>query len=255
MVLFPIKDENPRTWIRFHYVTLALVVVCTLVFIGGLAGGEDFADRIGVGLGMIPSVFWGIRVLPLDLHLIDPMWTLLTYMFIHGGWMHLIGNMIFLWVFGDNVEDAMGHARFVVFYLLCGIAAVLTHAVIAPASDNATVGASGAISGVLGAYYVLHPQVRIWTLAIIFIPIPLRLPTYLVLGVWFAMDVVNALFNNVLDARIAWWAHISGFVAGAVLVRWFKLPHVRLWDTSPDGHPGIRSLTLPSERRPKRPWD
>ncbi len=247
MVFIPFSDQNRRIWIEFHYVTVALIAACVAVFAWQFTRDGDGAARIVYGLGMIPAVVTGERALAGELALVPAAATLVTGLFLHGGFWHLIGNMLFLWVFGDNVEDAMGHRRFVAFYLLCGVLASLVHLWSDPSSIAPTVGASGAISGVLGAYFVLHPKARIWVL--VFSVIPLRLPTYAVIGGWAALNVLNALAADAATTGVAWWAHVGGFAAGAVLIRFFKLEHVPLWDTSGDARWQIRGLTLPSQRR------
>ncbi|HJO96426.1 MAG TPA: rhomboid family intramembrane serine protease, partial [Rhodospirillales bacterium] len=150
---------------------------------------------------------------------------LITSMFLHGSWWHLIGNMLYLWVFGDNIEDSMGHRRFVAFYLITGIVAALTHAVMDPESATPMVGASGAISGVMGAYLVLHPRVKV--LALIFNRIPVRLPAYVLLVGWIVFQLFNAYGSG---GSTAWWAHIGGFFAGVVLIVPFRYKTVPLFD-------------------------
>jgi membrane associated rhomboid family serine protease len=147
-----------------------------------------------------------------------------TSMFIHGGWMHLIGNMWFLWIFGNNIEDSMGHGRYVVFYLLCGVAAALLQVLLNPASVVPMVGASGAISGVMGAYLVLYPRVRVWTLVVIgFFVTSIALPAWTMLLYWMAIQFVSGLTGLFSDERggVAFWAHVGGFVAGLVLIKLF----------------------------------
>jgi membrane associated rhomboid family serine protease len=154
--------------------------------------------------------------------------TLISSMFMHGGWMHLIGNMLFLWVLGDNVEDAMGHGRFIIFYILCGIAAALTHAAMDPASSTPMIGASGAISGVIGAYLILHPKVQILTLAFRFF---IHIPAYIMLGIWIAMQVINvSMASNTGGGGVAWWAHIGGLIAGIILIAPMRHKSVPLFD-------------------------
>ena len=154
--------------------------------------------------------------------------TILTSMFMHGSWMHLIGNMWFLWVFGNNIEDSMGHMRFIIFYLLCGVLASLTHIVTDPGSAVPTVGASGAISGVMGAYMVLYPKVRVHTL--IFLVFYIRvflLPAWVLLAQWFVIQLVSGA--GTLGAEgggVAFWAHIGGFVAGLALIKLFERPRL-----------------------------
>lgn len=145
-------------------------------------------------------------------------------MFLHGGWLHLLGNMLYLWIFGDNVEDRMGRGRFIIFYLLTGYIATLTHVYFLPHSTVPMVGASGAIAGILGAYFVLYPRAKVLTLVpiIIFITF-IRIPALLFLGFWFLLQVINQTMISSPEAQsVAWWAHIGGFVAGAVLIKFFS---------------------------------
>lgn len=225
----PLGDDNPLQRIRFQYVTTALIATNVLVFLLQLVAvrspevlgsfaivpGELFA----AGAGLVPHAQDAVPV-PERL-------TLLTYMFLHGDWIHLIGNMLFLWVFGDNVEDAMGHLRFLVFYLVCGVFAGLTHALMMPGSPDALIGASGAVSGVISAYLMLHPRVRVWVLALKFIP--LRISAALALGLWIVFQVVMLFVPQIPGAATAWWAHIGGLVAGAVLIPLMKDRQVPLF--------------------------
>jgi membrane associated rhomboid family serine protease len=248
VVFIPVTDTNRRTWIRYHYVTLLLICACSAMFVVQLAGGQEGFLRMVYTFGTIPAVLFGGAMLPEEVALLPPWLTLATSMFLHGGLAHLLGNMLFLWVFGDNVEDAMGHGRFIVFYLLCGIIAALAHAVVAADSVAPMIGASGAISGVLGAYFILHPRVHVWILVFAFIPV--RLPTWLVLGTWAAMQVILAFTVDEATNQVAWWAHIAGFAAGAGLIGYFRYPHVALWDTSETGTVDIRGVRLRG-----RPWE
>ncbi|MEL7049637.1 MAG: rhomboid family intramembrane serine protease, partial [Pseudomonadota bacterium] len=152
--------------------------------------------------------------------------TLLSYMFFHADIFHLGGNMLFLWVFGDNVEDAMGHVKFLIFYIACGIAAALLHAFMLPDSGLPLIGASGAVAGVIAAYLMLHPRVQVWVLA--FKVIPLQISAALALGLWVAMQVVMVLVPQA--GPVAWWAHIGGLIAGAILIIMMKKPDVPLFD-------------------------
>jgi membrane associated rhomboid family serine protease len=178
---------------------------------------------------MVPArVFGGV-----ELHsglVVIPAWTtVLTSMFMHGGWLHLALNMLFLWIFGDNVEDSMGHVRYFVFYLACGIAAAMTQALIHPDSTIPMVGASGAISGVLGAYVLLHPHatVRVLIFIGVFATIA-HVPALIVLGLWFVTQIASATFSQTGGPGVAFWAHVGGFVAGMVLVPIFKQKGVPL---------------------------
>jgi membrane associated rhomboid family serine protease len=139
----------------------------------------------------------------------------ITYQFLHGGWMHLISNMAFLWVFADNIEDAFGHFGFLLFYLLCGIAAGLLHTVMQPDSGAPLIGASGAVSGVLAAYLLLYPKARIWIL--LFMRIPLPISAFWALSGWFALQLLSIFISSEDEAQVAWWAHIGGFLAGLIL--------------------------------------
>jgi membrane associated rhomboid family serine protease len=244
VVFIPVTDTNRRTWIQYHYVTVALICACIAVFILQIGGGQQGFLWMVYAFGAIPAVLFGSAALPDDVALIPSWFTLVTSMFLHGGVAHLAGNMLFLWVFGDNVEDAMGHRRFILFYLLCGAIAALAHAAVVPESVAPMIGASGAISGVLGAYFILHPRVQVWI--IVFAFIPLRLPTYLVLGTWAAMQVILSFAADEATNQVAWWAHIAGFAAGAGLIRFFRYPHVVLWDTSATGSIDIHGVRLRS---------
>ena len=202
------------------------MALCIGIFLLQQAVPQERADAILLSFGMLPAVLFDARTLAPELDLLPAELTLLSSMFLHGGWMHLIGNMLFLWVFGDNIEDSMGHFRFLVFYLVCGIVAGLVHAWAEAASINPLIGASGAISGVLGAYIMLHPRVKVLILA--FARVPLRLPAFLVIGAWLGLQVFNVLGGG--GGNTAWWAHLGGFVAGVLLVPFFKRASIPLFD-------------------------
>jgi len=225
MGLFPLRDSNPLRSITFQYVTVTLIAICVAVFLWQLLQGPA-GERVFFRFGTIPAVLFGSRVLPPELAAIPPTLTLITAMFLHGGIMHLLGNMLFLWIFGDNVEDSMGHARYLVFYLLCGILAGLAHAVVDPASEIPAIGASGAISGVLGAYLVLHPRARV--LVVMLRITMVWLPAWIVLGLWIGFQVLSAAMGG--GGGVAWWAHIGGFAIGAILVVPFRRRGVPLFD-------------------------
>jgi membrane associated rhomboid family serine protease len=204
---------------RFPLVTVLLIVVNTVIFLFELSLGPEVEALIN-SFGMIPARLVSSWTDPLVLL------TLFTAMFLHGGLGHLIGNMLYLWIFGDNIEDRMGHGRFLIFYLFSGVLASLVEVVAAPTAQLPTVGASGAIAGVLGAYLLLFPQARIRVL----IPIPLfffvtSVPAVLVLGSWFLLQFYRGLMSmNVPMQRggVAWWAHIGGFIAGMILMPIFR---------------------------------
>jgi len=237
-MLLPINDDNPLEGITHAYVTWGLIATNIIVFLllqHGYRADIDIASAFGYGA--IPAVVTHAAVLPAEYIRLPPELTLVSYMFLHGGWLHLIGNMAFLWVFGDNVEDALGHARFLIFYVLCGIAGGLAHSLAMPESASPLVGASAGISGLVGAYLMLHPNVRIWVL--MFMRIPLRIPAIWPLGAWIAFQLWSLWSAG--DAETAWWAHIGGLLAGAVLVVFMRRKGVPLWvmtrDGTPEGNP------------------
>ncbi|MFW2371589.1 MAG: rhomboid family intramembrane serine protease [Gammaproteobacteria bacterium] len=226
--MFPLNDDNPSR--RIPYITYLLITSCVVFFFWQLSLGR--LGQIAIySLGMIPAVLFDFKQLPAGLETIPAWATLFSAMFLHGGWMHLIGNMLYLWIFGNNVEDAMGHGRFIIFYLLCGLAAALAQALPNPQSVVPMIGASGAISGVLGAYILLYPRARV----LVVIPIGLypfttRLKAGWVLGFWFLMQIVSSLMADTQQTGgVAWGAHIGGFVAGMALIPLFKSKKVRLF--------------------------
>lgn len=226
--MIPLRDDNPSE--SKPFVTITFIVMCVLVFLWQFSLGAEGGQRAIYALGVIPAVLLGGQRLPPDLTVVDPMFTVLTSMFMHGGWMHLIGNMLYLWIFGDNVEDSMGHGRYVAFYLLCGIAAALAQAVPDPNSEIPMVGASGAISGVLGAYVLLHPHARVLVVVPLgFVMQTMRLPAGLVLALWFGLQLFSNLMTPAGQGGVAFRAHIGGFIAGMLLVPIFKKRHIRLF--------------------------
>jgi len=222
----PLHDRNPLRIIPFQRVTLGIVALCCVVFAVQRLLPEAEAGTLIHGLGLVPARLLGGSQAPAGQPLLPAELTILTAAFVHGGWLHLVGNMLFLWVFGDNVEDARGHVRFALFYVLCAIAAGLAHALSAPDSADTLVGASGAIAGVLGAYLVLHPRVRV--LALLFRRVPVRLPAYLLIGGWLLAQFFGAWWGS--RQPVAWWANIGGFAAGALLVVPLRDQRVRLFD-------------------------
>src|SRR3990172_3225238 len=225
--MIPLHDDNPTT-IK-PYITIAVIALATLVFLWQLSLGARGFEVAVLSLGVIPATLLGGQSLPPELALVPPTMTVFTSMFLHGGWMHLIGNMLYLWIFGNNVEDAMGHVRFVIFYLLCGIAAVFGQVLQNPASEIPMIGASGAISGVLGAYLLLYPHARILVLIPLgFYAHMVRLPAGLVLGFWFVIQIASSLAAVPNSAGVAWFAHIGGFIAGMALIPFFKRRQVTL---------------------------
>jgi membrane associated rhomboid family serine protease len=235
--MFPYHDENTAQ--RTSYVTYALIGVNVLVWLAIQGAGSTIPlARSVCELGLIPGELTGRlppgTPFPMGQGLVcltDPgrqIGNVLSSMFLHGGWMHLLGNMWFMWIFGNNIEDSMGHTRFLVFYLLCGVAAALAQVAINPDSGIPMVGASGAISGVMGAYLILYPRVRVWTMVPIgFFLTSIALPAWTMLLYWIAIQTFGGLVGIVGEERggVAFWAHIGGFVAGVVLIKLFARPN------------------------------
>lgn len=223
----PIHDENSLKSIPFQYITVSLIVVNVVIFLLSAVGGDMAAVA---SFGIIPKELFDTSLLPVPIEeqvsVRPTQLTLLTYMFFHGDILHLAGNMLFLWVFGDNVEDAMGHFKFLAFYLMCGVFAGYVHAWIEPGSSIPLIGASGAVAGVIAAYLMLHPRVRVWVLA--FKAIPLRISALIALGAWVVMQFVMVLLPQM--GPVAWWAHVGGLIAGAVLIVVMRRPGVPLFD-------------------------
>jgi membrane associated rhomboid family serine protease len=223
--MIPIRDTIPRE--RFPFAVLTLIAVNVCAFIYELGVPQDMTEQFIYLFGLVPARFtdpgWAARVgFP------QTYWPFFTTMFLHGGWLHIIGNMWVLWIFGDNVEDRMGPARFLVFYLLCGLAAGVTHVLTNPGSRVPAVGASGAIAGVMAAYFVLFPRGRIVAMfPILFYPVFFRVPAFVYLGFWFLTQFFSgtlAIASRQEVSGIAWWAHIGGFAAGILTFSLFLRP-------------------------------
>jgi len=224
--MIPPRDDNPSA--SPPIVTIAIIVICVLVWLWQFSLGSEGGERAIYALGVIPASLFGNIELPAGIALIPPSLTTITSMFMHGGWMHLIGNMLYLWIFGDNVEDSMGHGRYVIFYVLCGLAAVFAQALPDPNSRIPMVGASGAISGVLGAYVLLHPHARVLVVIPLgFIIQTMHLPAGIVLVLWFVLQLLSSMVASG-QGGVAFGAHVGGFVAGLVLIGLFKRRDVRL---------------------------
>ena len=231
--MFPLSDDNPTE--LTPYVTYALILACVAVWILLQGAGMSEAALVSsvCGLGAIPGEITGglvDGVVPLgqgnSCTIGGATWsTLITSIFLHGSWMHLIGNMWFLWIFGNNVEDSMGHGRFILFYLICGLVADFAHIASDPTSAIPTVGASGAISGVLGAYFLLYPKAKVKTLIFLLFFVTIqRVPAALFLGLWFLLQLASSFADGGGAGGVAFWAHIGGFVAGLALIRFFRNP-------------------------------
>ncbi len=225
--MIPLHDDNPTEITPI--VTVGLIAACVAVFLWQLSAGEA-QQRIVYAFSIIPAVLFDLRELPPEVAVLPAELTVFTSMFLHGGWGHLLGNMLYLWIFGNNVEDAMGHARFIIFYLICGVAAVFAQALPNPDSIVPMIGASGAISGALGAYLMLYPHARVLVaIPLGFIVHTVRLRAGWVLGFWFVFQIISSLFAGD-GAGVAWYAHAGGFIAGMALVPLFKRRRVRLFN-------------------------
>jgi membrane associated rhomboid family serine protease len=243
--MFPIADDNPR--LETPVVTWSIIAVCVLVFFWQLSLGTTGGEIAVYEYGMIPARLFGAAQLQPELVAVPAWATVFTSMFMHGGWLHIGFNMLFLWIFGDNVEDSMGHGRYLAFYLVCGIAAALTQALVNSDSTVPMIGASGAISGVLGAYLLLHPHATVRTIVFLgFFVTMMHLPALVVLGLWFLLQLFNAALSSSGAPGVAFWAHIGGFVAGMALVPLFKKSGVKLFQPS-------RYRPFQIERR-RGPW-
>ena len=217
--MFPIRDENPTH--RTPVVTIALIAANVLVFIWQLLLPPRGAAAAVYSLGLIPAVLFGSVELPAEIRTVPTALTPLTSMFLHGGFLHLAGNMLYLWVFGDNIEDRMGRGRFLVFYVLCGIAAALAQALPDPRSEIPMIGASGAVSGVLGAYLLLYPRAPVLVvIPLLIVLYTVHVPALIVLGLWFVGQLLSSLAQQG-EAGVAFRAHVGGFLAGLLLIRLF----------------------------------
>jgi membrane associated rhomboid family serine protease len=213
-MFIPLHDANTLKRIRHQYVTIALILANAAVYALTVAEGEFWTQGAVIEFGYIPAVVFDHADLPPGYAVIPEQLTFLTYAFFHADFLHLAGNMLFLWVFGDNVEDAMGHARFLVFYLLSAAAGAAFHGFVDPESQAPLIGASGAVAGIIAAYLILHPRVKVWVLA--FGRIPLRIPAWIALAAWIIFQF--AMFLSGLDEQVSFSAHIGGVIAGALLV-------------------------------------
>lgn len=214
--MIPIRDENPVRIVPL--VTYSIALGCLLVFVWQTTLPHVVQQRVILSLGVIPAVLFGHATLPPMLEVVPPVATVFTSMFLHGGVMHLAGNMLFLWIFSDNVEDAFGHLRFLLFYAACGVAAVLAQALPDTSSRIPMIGASGAVSGVLGAYLLLFPKARVLVMVPIgFVLRAVHLPAVAVLSLWFVFQLLSSLFSSG-EGGVAFRAHLGGFVAGMALL-------------------------------------
>ncbi len=225
--MIPIRDRNPSG--TFPYVTIGIIIVNILIFLYELSLGSGLGEFI-MKFGVVPLKVSYYSQVP-DLTFINTFFPFISSMFLHGGFVHLIGNMWFLWIFGDNIEDKLGHFKFIAFYFLCGIIASSVHVFFNSQSNVPCVGASGAIAGVLGAYMVTFPRARVVTIVPLFVFIQvMELPAIVVLGFWFVIQFFNgaaSITASTSGAGVAWWAHIGGFAAGVIILYIIRIFSVR----------------------------
>ena len=237
--MIPLKDDNP-TYSK-PVITYSILGICVLVFILQISSASYQSGILFYSYGLIPAVLTGYKRLPLELEMIAPELTLITSMFMHGGFMHLIGNMLYLWIFADNIEDELGPVKFICFYILSGIAAALTQVFLNTESTIPMIGASGAIGGVLGAYIVNHPKAKV----IVLIPLGffsqiVKIPALYVLGFWFVLQFINSSLSSSEGGGVAYGAHIGGFIFGAIAILFFNKKNKPL---------------LKSSKKNINPWD
>lgn len=232
-MFLPIGDDIEREAAPFQFLTILFIMICFGAFGWEISLPVETAwDQI-IPFTMIPSVVFGYEQLPWDMMVIPPEFTMVTSMFLHGGWEHLLGNMIFLWVFGSSVEEATGHVRFFLLYLLAGLAASFGHIMLDPTSSIPTLGASGAISGIMGAYLLVYPFNRIKVLMIITHVVVIRVPALLWIGGWIVWQCAEiwmaaAAPEPTQSGGVAWTAHVAGFVAGMFLIVFLRRPGIKL---------------------------
>jgi membrane associated rhomboid family serine protease len=225
-MFIPLHDANDLKRIKMQYVTIALIVINVLVWLFMTGANEQTAQLAAIALGYIPSTVYNIVERGPEQFIVPDWATYITYAFLHGDFMHLAGNMLFLWVFGDNVEDALGHFRFLIFYLLCAIAGAFLHGFVDPSSQVPLIGASGAIAGVVTAYLILHPKVKVWVL--ILMRLPLKIPAWIPIAFWILLQF--AMFFAGGEDQVSWAAHVGGIVAGAALTPIMRRKGVPLFD-------------------------
>ena len=223
--MFPYKDDNPTN--TFPFVTIGLIGLNILVFLLQVMSDVD-GKRIVYAYGAIPHNIVTFE----STQPIHPLLTIFTSMFMHGGVFHIFGNMLYLWIFGNNIEDRLGHFRFILFYLFCGIVAALSHTMTAAGSGVPMIGASGAVSGVLGAYLLLFPMAKIHTIIFLgFFVQSVQIPALIVIGFWAIIQVVNGLITQGMPSQggIAWFAHAGGFLAGLITIKLWRPRRFNTW--------------------------
>ncbi|WP_316863045.1 rhomboid family intramembrane serine protease [uncultured Cohaesibacter sp.] len=225
-MFIPLHDRNELHYVRLQYVTIGLIALNVIIFLMTGAGSNGLQlKEIAYAYGLIPSHFTPSELTSIAATAPSEWTDFITYSFLHGGWMHLIGNMAFLWVFGDNIEDAVGHFKFLIFYCLCAAGAAALHMLANWGSPVPLIGASGATAGIIAAYLMLTPDVRVWILLLGRIPLPI--PAIYCLGAWLLMQLFNSLTST--EDTVAWWAHVGGALTGAILIPIMKRKSVPLF--------------------------
>jgi membrane associated rhomboid family serine protease len=249
--MIPLRDDNPTELQPF--VTVAFIAACVVVFLYQVTLPEQAGHRFVFEFGFIPALFFGDARPSGWTPGVPAEATLFTSMFLHGGWLHLIGNMLYLWIFGNNVEDAVGHVRFVLFYLACGVAAALIQGFADPSSALPMVGASGAIAGVLGAYLLLYPHAQVLVLIPLgFFTQLVRIPALFVLGFWFLLQFVQQAMSSGAGGEqggVAYMAHIGGFITGGILILFLRRRGVPLFHQAQPHVHGGRMARMPPRPR------
>lgn len=236
--MIPLKDDNPTY--RTPIVTYSIIAICVIVFILEITSSSYNNGRLFYSYGLIPAVFTGQATLPDEIAGLPSELTLLSSMFMHGGFMHLIGNMLYMWIFADNIEDEIGPVRFIIFYVLAGIAAALTQVYLNTSSTIPMIGASGAIGGVLGAYIVNHPKAKVLVLIPLgFFSQIIKIPALYVLGFWFVLQFINSSLSSSTGGGVAYGAHIGGFIFGVIAILFFNKKS---------------TVQKVSNNKPKNPW-
>ena len=224
--MIPLKDDNPTS--GRPIVNYFLIGSCVLIFLLQLSSQSYQTGHLFYSYGLIPSVLMGHKQLPLDLYVVPGYITIFTSMFMHGGFMHLIGNMLYMWIFADNIEDNLGKTKFIIFYLLSGIGAAMAQVLMDTHSQIPMVGASGAIGGVLGAYLINHPNARVLVLIPFgFFSQLIKIRALYVLGFWFVLQFINSSMMSSEGGGVAYAAHIGGFVTGMILILFFNKKSIR----------------------------
>lgn len=243
--MIPLHDSIPR--VHKPYMLYAIMTACFAVFLFEKTLPQDYLTEFFYLYGVVPARFtnpeWAVRMhFPPDAD-----YVFITHLFIHGGWLHIIFNMWFLWIFGDNIEDVMGPVRFLLFYLTCGIAAIGINILFTPTSMTPVVGASGAIAGVMGAYFLLYPHARVLTLIpVVIIPFFFNLPAVFFLLLWVVIQLIFGIISlgGHAETSIAWWAHAGGFACGFILLPLFRKKNRCYYCIVPEGTPPVRPKVL-----------